>query len=81
MTRGQPSADRVDVDTSAQQVHGCCVPNRMWAHALRRQRRRCFARHSGVLRHETVYSESRQRLVRPPEKDYFILVTVGHKTG
>jgi hypothetical protein len=36
----------------------------MWAHALRRQRRRCFARHSGVLRHETVYSESRQRTTR-----------------
>lgn len=49
MTRAPPSVDRVDADAGAQQVHGRYVPNRMWAQALRRQRRHRFVRHIGIL--------------------------------
>lgn len=77
----QPSADGVDIDTCTQEVDGCRVPNRMGADALSGQGRHGFACHGSILRHDPVYSEPRQRLLQPAQKDCIAFIPIGHEAG
>jgi hypothetical protein len=77
----KPGAYGVDVDTGAQKINGRCVPNGMGAYALRGQRRHRLARQIGILRHDAMYSETRQRLVHPVPEDSVGLVPIAHKPG